>query len=82
MEQLTKEYIDLLSSPGSASNHFWELEKRIKNDKKTPGVMLTIRKSEAIGDIVKFLMEQVITLKDLDGFSQELIDSVKEIVNR
>ena len=30
MEQLTKEYIDLLSSPANASDHFWELEKRIK----------------------------------------------------
>jgi hypothetical protein len=30
MERLTKEYIELLSSPGNASDHFWELEKRIK----------------------------------------------------
>ena len=26
MEQLTKEYIELLSSPGNASDHFWELD--------------------------------------------------------
>ena len=25
MERLTKTYIDLLSSPGNASEHFWEL---------------------------------------------------------
>jgi hypothetical protein len=35
MEQLNKEYIELLSSPGKASEHFWELEKRIKQDKNT-----------------------------------------------
>jgi hypothetical protein len=29
MEQLNKEYIELLSSPGKASEHFWKLEKRI-----------------------------------------------------
>ena len=40
MEQLVKEYVDLLSSPGNASDHFWELEKRIKRDKKHPGVIL------------------------------------------
>ena len=31
IERLVKKYIDLLSSPGYASDHFWELEKRIKN---------------------------------------------------
>jgi predicted RNA-binding protein len=30
MERLTKEYIELLSSPGNVSEHFWELEKKIK----------------------------------------------------
>ena len=34
MEQLIKEYVELLTSPGNASDHFGELEKRIKQDKK------------------------------------------------
>ena len=55
MEQLVKEYIDLLSSPGNASDHFWELEKRIKRDKKHPGVILEINKSDAIWDIAVFV---------------------------
>ena len=82
MEQLTKNYIELLSSPGNASDHFWELEKRIKNDKKHPGVMLEMKKSEAIWDIAIFIKKKVITIKELEGFSQELIDSVTEILNR
>lgn len=41
MERLTKEYIKLLSSPGNASDHFWEFEKRIKQDKKHSGVYRT-----------------------------------------
>ncbi len=82
MEQLTKKYIELLSSPGNASDHFWELEKRIKNDKKHPGVMLEMKKSEAIWDIAIFIKKKVITIKELEGFSQELIDSVTEILNR
>jgi hypothetical protein len=82
MERLTKKYIELLSSPGNASDHFWELEKRIKNDRKHPGVMLEMRKSEAIWDIAIFIKKKVISLKDLEGFSMELIDSVSELLNR
>ena len=82
MERLTKKYIELLSSPGNASDHFWELEKRIKNDKKHPGVILEMNKSEAIWDIAILVKKKVINLKDLEGFSQELIDSVTELLNR
>lgn len=82
MERLTKKYIEMLSSPGKASDHFWELEKRIKNDKKHPGVMLEMNKSEVMWDIAIFIKKKVITMKDLDGFSQVLIDSVTEILNR
>jgi len=41
-----------------------------------------MRKSEAIWDIAIFIKKKVITMKDLDGFSQVLIDSVTEILNR
>ena len=34
MEQLEKQYVDLLQSDAPASEKFWELEKRIKRDKK------------------------------------------------
>ena len=82
MERLTKKYIELLSSTGNASDHFWELEKRIRNDKKHPGVILEMNKSEAIWDIAILVKKKDITLKDLEGFSQELIDSVTELLNR
>ena len=41
-----------------------------------------MRKSEAIWDIAMFVRDGVITLKDLDGFSEDLIDAVKRIVGR
>ena len=81
MEKLLQKYVKLLTSPGDASEHFWELEKRIRNDKKHPGVMMQLEKSEAIWDIAILIRKRVITVKDLDGFSQELIDSVKLILN-
>ncbi|SCJ34165.1 Uncharacterised protein [uncultured Clostridium sp.] len=82
MERLTKEYIDLLNSPGNASDHFWELEKRIKQDKKNPGVLIELRRSTAIWDIAIYVGNKVITLDELEGFSEDLIDAVKLILSR
>ena len=82
MEQLVKEYIELLSSPGNASDHFWELEKRIRKDKKHPGVLIELRKSTAIWDIAYFVGNEIITMDDLAGFSEDLIYAVKLILSR
>ena len=82
MERLTKEYIKLLSAPGNASDHFWELEERIKKDKKHPGVMIELRKSDALWDIAMFVSKKVITMNNLEGFSEDLIDAVKLILSR
>lgn len=82
MEQLNKEYIELLSSPGNASDHFWELEKRIKRDRKHPGVIIEMQKSEAVWDIATLVAQKVITIDDLEGFSEDLIDAVKLILRR
>lgn len=82
MEHLIKEYIKLLSAPGNASDHFWELDKRIKKDRKHPGVILEMTKSDAIWNIALLVKYKVITLNDLQGFSEDLIDAVKLITNR
>jgi hypothetical protein len=82
MERLTGEYIALLSSPGNTSDHFWELEKRIKKDKKNPGVLLEVRKSEALWDIASFVGRGIITMDELEGFSDDLIEAVQLILCR
>ena len=82
MEQLTKEYVELLTSPGNASDHFWTLEKRIRQDKKNPGVLIELRKSTAIWDIAQLVGDGVITMDELEGFSEDLIDAVKLILGR
>ena len=82
MEQLSKEYIEILSAPGNASDHFWELEERIKKDKKHLGVILEMSKSNAIWDIAMFVRYKVITMDDLEGFSEDLIEAVKLILSR
>ena len=82
MEQLIKEYVELLTAPGNASDHFWELEKRIKQDRKSRGVLIELRKSTVIWDIAAFLHDGVITLEELDGFSEDVIAAVKQINSR
>lgn len=82
MERLTKEYIKLLSAPGNASDHFWELEKRIKKDKKHPGVIIEMRRSDVIWNLAIYIRDKVITMNELEGFSEDLIEAVKLILSR
>lgn len=82
MERLVKEYIYMLNGTGNASDKFWELEERIKKDKKHPGVMLELSKGNMIFDIVTLINSGVITTADLEGFSDELRESVDFLLHR
>lgn len=83
MEHLIKEYIKLLSKENvNASDKFWELEKRIKRDRRHPGVLIEMRKSNAIFDMVDLIRLKVITFDDLSDFSDELQETVKMILSR
>ena len=81
MEGLVKEYANFLNDDKKpASEKFWELEKRIKEDKRHPGVIMEMSKSEAIWDIVRFIRLNVITYDDLSDFSDEIQLEVKRIL--
>lgn len=82
MERLVKEYVDLLEGEENASDKFWNLEERIKKDKKHPGVMLESRKGNMMFDIVALINGGVITTADLEGFSDELKESVDFLLHR
>ena len=82
MERLVKEYIEVLNGTGNASDKFWEMEERIKKDKKHPGVMLELSKGNMIFDIVALINSGVITTADLEGFSDELRESVDFLLHR
>ena len=45
MERLNREYIALLSGTGPASEKFWELERRMREDKKRGGVVMRMSRS-------------------------------------
>ena len=81
MEGLVKEYVNFLNDDKKpASEKFWELEKRIKEDKRHPGVIMEMSKSEVIWDIIRLIRLKVIVYDDLSAFSEELRQEVKRIL--
>ncbi len=80
MEKLNREYIDLLSANGTASEIFWELEERIKKDKKSVGVVADMRRSQMIPNIISLLSDGVIHEEDLSDFSETLQSAIKFII--
>ena len=83
MSRLNNEYIALLSADDKiASDKFWKLDKRIKNDRRHPGVIIEVSKSNAVFDVVRLIRLGVITYDDLTDFSDNLQQTVKELLNR
>lgn len=58
--------------PGKASDKFWELEKRLRKDKKRVGVVADVSRSEMYYNLLYLLDDKTITLEDLAGFSPDL----------
>ena len=71
MERLVEEYAALLAGPGKASDKFWKLEKRIREDQKRVGVVAHMSRSCMYQNILALLIEGAITLDDLDGFTDD-----------
>lgn len=72
METLIVEYAALLAGSGAASDKFWALEKRINTDKRQTGVVAHMSRSNMYLILINLLSEGVITIDDLDGFSDDL----------
>jgi len=77
MDKLNQEYIWLLSGEGLASDKFWELEKRIREDKRSIGVVVDMRRSQLYYNLLSLLANEIIQEDDLDGFSEELAETIK-----
>ena len=82
MGKLNQEYIAILSKEGNPSDLFWELERRIKQDKRRPGVSMEMQKQYLLYSLSSLIVDGAITLDDLDGFSEELKDGVKYLLER
>lgn len=76
MDRLNKEYIEILSKEGYASDKFWELEEKIRKDKKDCGVQCRISRSNQYQVMMSLLQEGAITMEDLEDFSDDLRDTL------
>ena len=74
MDRLNKEYVEILSQAGkNPSDIFWELDGRIKHDKRLTGVVIhDLSRSSMYGHLIELLQEDAITLDDLSDFSEDL----------
>ena len=78
MERLNSEYARILADERiTASEKFWKIEKRINADKSKYGVICRRSRSTLLGNMIRLYGEGAITDNDLDGFSEELVKSVK-----
>ncbi len=82
MQKLNNEYIKLLQRDNAASKNFWDLEKRIFEDKRSVGVVINMRRSTMRENILLLLRDDIITFDDLDDFSEELKSDIKFIIDR
>ncbi len=72
MDKLNQAYIQLLSGPGTPADKFWKLDRRIKRDRNQTGVIIDMRRSTMVSNLIQLIQEGAITLEDLDGFSADL----------
>ena len=81
MEKLNREYIALLNEEGDASDKFWKLEKRIREDKKNCGVQCEMSRSNQFYIMLSLLREGAINFDDLEDFSDDLKDMMKRVAD-
>ena len=73
MEMLIGQYIEILNGDSEAYSRFWALEERVNRDKLSSGVLANdIRRSTMRYEIANLLSDNVITLDDLDGFTEDI----------
>ncbi len=80
MNRLNKEYAAILAGTGNASDKFWELEKRINEDKHDVGVSARMSRSNMLNNILSLLEEGAISLEDLEDFSEDVKDRMAFIM--
>ncbi len=76
MDRLCMEYMQLLSGDGAPSERFWQLYERIMADKRSSGVQLRLSRSKLLESILWLIDDGVITVEDLEDFSDELKETV------
>ena len=76
MDKLNKEYIEILCKECNPSTNFWELKKRIDEETRHIGVVIDMRRSRMVSNLLMMLEEKVIVIEELDDFSEELKEEI------
>lgn len=79
--KLNKEYIGILIQDKNASTIFWELNDRIKKDQNNPGVIMEMSRSLLVENLISLIKHNVITLDELNDFSEETKESIQMWLN-
>ncbi len=79
--KLNKEYIGILIQDKNASTIFWELNDRIKKDQNNPGVIIEMSRSLLVENLISLIKHNVITLDELNDFSEETKESIQMLLN-
>ena len=80
--RLCDEYIELLSGDGDPSEKFWQLDKRIRSDRRNPGVRIEMTRTNFLYNIIALINNNVISIEDLEDFSDELKKTVNAFLER
>ena len=83
MEKLIGRYVEMLNGDSEASSRIWALEERIYRDKLSSGVLVNdLRRSTMHYEIANLLSDNVITLDDLDGFTEDIKGYARRCIGR
>lgn len=82
MDRLIEEYKDILNSDAPSFDKYWALRKKIYDDYKSPGVLARdVSRSNMLWILLGLLRDEAITMDDLDEFSDELKEDIKQYIN-
>ena len=76
MGRLLGEYSTMIAGQGLATDRFWKLKERLQEDVRKTGVRAEMKRSAMIVNLWSLLREGAISKDDLDGFSEELRQSL------
>lgn len=78
MERLLGEYRAIISQERQPSERFWALYQRMRKDSSNPGVQIRMSRSKMRDNVLHLLLDGVIGLSDLEGFSLELREDMEK----
>ncbi|WP_296399139.1 hypothetical protein [Acidaminococcus timonensis] len=80
IHQILEGYKELIDGPECNGEKFWKLEEKIKEDKRKCGVTCIMARSKMAENMIRLILEGVITEEDLEGFSAPMVEHVKRVV--